>query len=37
MRVDTKAFSITLNTDDYLAATQASDYNTKWTIGLTVI
>ena len=36
MRVDTKAFSITLNTDDYLAATQADDYNTTWTIGLTV-
>lgn len=35
MRVASKAFTIAMDTDDFLAATAASDYETTWTINLT--
>lgn len=37
MRVQSKAFTIAMNTDDFLAATAAADYETTWTIALTTL
>jgi hypothetical protein len=37
MRVESKAFTITMDSDEWLAASAATDYSTTWTVTLATI